>query len=176
MKSFSAYLLIGGAALFLLCPQVSDAQRTGKKVKPVPGKVAVGPKPVSKVTAVPRPRNAEPSEDEMKEALIKGMEARGGERRPDGSVEINNALAGSIVKIESFSKLGCKPTTTGAGYSCTYKVTMSMKVRSNDGTMAGDRQAAAWNTLLGGVGAQYTTATATKRFVRAKEGWAASDE
>lgn len=176
MKKINIYLLVSIIALFLLCPQLLNAQKNGKKVKTTSGKTIPKPKIAPKPAPVTKQVNTEPTEAEMKEALLKGMEERGGKRTADDSIEVNNAIAGSIVKIERFEKLGCAPVTYGVGYACIYKATTSMSVRSNDGTSDGDRQAKVWNILLGGMGAKYATATATRRFVRGKNGWTIIDD
>jgi hypothetical protein len=118
----------------------------------------------------------EPSEAEMKEALERTMQKRGGQKGADGCIRVDNPIAGACVKIEKFEKLGCKPADQGAGYTCTYNATTSMTFHSNERSEAGDKHAEGVNTLLGRLGGKSVNETATKRFVRSREGWIASNE
>lgn len=122
------------------------------------------------------PRAAEPTEAEMKEALERTAQRRGGQRRPDGSVGADNFIAGASVKILKFEKLGCTPASQGAGYFCNYDITTSLSVHSNEPTEAGERHAKGLNLILEGLGAKSINETPTRRFVRSREGWIASDQ
>lgn len=122
------------------------------------------------------PAAAEPTEEEMKEALERTAQRRGGQRRADGSVGVDNFIAGASVRILKFEKLGCTPAGYGAGYFCNYDITTSLSVHSNEETDAGKRHADGLNTFLGWFGAKSVNETPTKRFVRSKEGWIASDQ
>ncbi len=199
MKKLGFSSLISVVAIALLCLPVANAQQAKRKAKAASGKTqpkpsvktaaAVAPpdKPVAEKQAAPpavaaqqsKPvAEAEPTEEEMKEALINSMVKRGGQRMPDGSVGVNNALAGSSIKIEELEKLGCKPAAYGAGYFCTYSVTTSVSMYSNEGTAAGDRHANGVNALLRffNGGRNSNTETATMRFIRGKGGWVASKD
>ena len=119
-----------------------------------------------------RPEPIEPTEEEMKGALIRMMISQGGQLRPDGTVEVRNIFASIIIKIEKFEKLGgCKPLNQGAGYSCTYRITTSFTLSSNEGTPDGDKHAQALQWLITQFGGNYSNATVTRRFVLSKEGW-----
>jgi hypothetical protein len=115
----------------------------------------------------------EPTEEEMKEALLRTLVKRGGQRKDDNSIVIGNIIAGITIKIEKFEKLGCKPANYGAGYECTYNSTISQTFNSNDGTERGAQHAEAWNTLLRGFGGNAANETVTRKFVQSKEGWIA---
>lgn len=121
-------------------------------------------------------KDGEPTEEEMNEALLRTMQKRGGQLRADGCVGVDNSIAGMCVKIENFEKLGCKPASQGVGYICTYNITTSVSVHSNEGSEPGDRQAKAWNDFLIWLGGKNVNETLNRRFVRSKEGWIMSNE
>src|SRR3569832_2830104 len=116
----------------------------------------------------PQVFSQEPTQAEMKDALLREMENRGAKRNDDNSVAINNPIAGMIIRIETFVKLGCKPAGYGVGYECTYTVKLSNSFHSNDGTKRGDEQLGVWNKYLGGPLGENTTA---KKFVKGTQGW-----
>jgi hypothetical protein len=123
-----------------------------------------------------RPEPVEPTEAEMKAALIRTMQKRGGKLKPDGCVGVDNLIAGMCGKITDFEKLeGCKPATQGAGYTCTYNVTISLTAYSNEGTPDGDNHGRAIDSFIGLLGGKSVNETQTSRFVRSKEGWIMSN-
>lgn len=134
-----------------------------------PSPTATAPGDVPRASSAPE--SGEPTEEEMKEALLRTMEKRGGQRKGGDSVVIGNPIAGMTIKIEKFEKLGCKPANYGAGYECTYNSTISQSFHSNDGTARGDQQADAWNKFLKGLGGGAVNETTTKNFALSKEGW-----
>ena len=120
---------------------------------------------------------SEPSEIEMKQALMTAMEGRGGNRYGPDSIGVDNPIAGVEMEIEYFEKAGCRPANYGAGYFCTYVTTMSFRTHSNEGTAAGDAHADAVNQLLGALmGGRSVTDTVTRRFVKAGNTWYASEQ
>ena len=125
-----------------------------------------------------RAKAGEPTEAEMKQALLNTMQKRGGQLKADGCIQVDNPIAGVCGKIENFEKLeGCKPADQGAGYFCTYNVTVSLSLHSNEGTEAGLKHVQAVNTFWGWFGVtKGISETVTKRFVRGKEGWTVSNE
>jgi peptidoglycan hydrolase-like protein with peptidoglycan-binding domain len=120
----------------------------------------------------------EPTEEEMKEALLRTMQMRGGQRSGVNEIGANNAIAGMTMEIVEFTKEGCQPAVRGAGYFCTYTHTSRLSLHSNDGTAAGARHANAANFLLKGImgGTDTHTGVATRRFVRTQKGWLVSEE
>lgn len=124
-----------------------------------------------------RPEPVEPTEAEMKAALIRTMQKRGGQLKADGCVGADNPLAGMCGKITNFEKLeGCKPAAQGAGYMCTYNVTTSLTAYSNEGTPDGDKYGKAIDAFIGLLGGKSINETRTSRFVRSKEGWIVSSQ
>ena len=130
----------------------------------------------SKTQASNASERGEPTEEEMKEALERTMQKRGGQRRADGSVGVDNFIAGGAVKIVKFEKLGCTPANYGAGYFCNYDITTSLSIHSNEESEAGERHAKGLDTVLGWFGGKSVNETPTRRFVRSKEGWIVSDQ
>jgi len=94
-------------------------------------------------------RPDEPSEAEMKEAVLQTMETRGGQRNSDGAIEAANPIAGVRIELSKFRKVGCAPPTFGPGYFCTYNVTIPVTFFGNDGSEATDKHMKAFNVLLG---------------------------
>lgn len=133
--------------------------------KPKPS-VGVSPSPSPGVT--PKVIPQEPTQGEMKEALLLEMENRGAKRNDANSVSINNPIAGMVIRIEAFAKLGCKPAGYGVGYECTYTIKLSNSFHSNDGTQRGEEQLGVWNKYLGG---PLGESTATKKFVKGTDCW-----
>jgi hypothetical protein len=123
-------------------------------------------------------QQGEPTEEEMKEALIRTMQMQGGQRKPGDAVASENAIGGMTLKILEFEKLGCKPADRGAGYFCTYKHTSRLSAHSNEGTEAGERHADGVNMLLGAImgGSNTRSGVVTRRFVQSKQGWMVSKE
>lgn len=170
MKKYKLWMLIVVVGLFWLSAAEVSAQRTKNKPKAkTPAKAKTVP--VSEKTGAVK--NGEPTEEEMKQAVIRSLQKRGATKRGENSVSVDNAIAGSSYRIEEFEKLGCKPANYGAGYFCTYGITTSLKMYSNEGSEAGDRHSAAVNmlmrTLTGGRDSLYDTVTS--RFIRTKQGW-----
>ncbi len=106
------------------------------------------------------------------------MQRKGATGRDENSVSLDNAIAGSNIKIQEFEKLGCKPANYGAGYFCTYEITTTITLYSNEGTSAGDKHAAAMNSLIGLLngGKNSVYETVTSRFIRSKRGWIMSKD
>lgn len=192
MKKLTFYLLISIIALFLLFPAFASAQKSKSKSKVKT--VSIKSKSKAKTsTAANRQskavleeglnntgalRSGEPTEAEMKQAVIRTMQRRGATKRDDDTVSVDNPLAGSSIKIEEFEKLGCKLANYGAGYFCTYGVTIAFNLYSNEGTTAGNNHANAVNMLMrmlnGGKNSSYETVTS--RFIRSKQGWIMSKD
>lgn len=147
------------------------AGRSSAKITPKqnPPLVAEDKQPTISIS----PKISEPTEEEMKEALIRTLKLGGGERKPGDTVVRDNSIGGMDIKIERFEKLGCKPADQGEGFICTYNVTNSISLHNNDGTNEGDKQAAAWNRLFAMIlGAnQAVTERVTARFVHTEQGW-----
>jgi hypothetical protein len=122
-------------------------------------------------------RPAEPTEAEMKEAVLSTIEERGGQRTSDGAIEAKNIIAGVRIKIAKFEKLRCAPPTYGPGYFCTYNVSLPVTIFSNDGTELGRRQIEAWNFLIGWFSnGNNITERLTSKFVWTKDRWVMSVE
>jgi|SRR5215207_2911229 len=123
-------------------------------------------------------RPDEPTEAEMKEALLSAMEARGGKRTAEGGIELSNFIAGVIIKISNFEKLGCSPPNYGPGYFCSYNVSTSMTFLSNEKNESATRQVEAWNWLLGRMmsSSSGVTERVTRKFVWSKDRWLVSNE
>ncbi len=153
---------LGSKGLDEIIAAVRDNYRPGvaKQQTPTPNSTQMK-------TQAPSPsERGEPTEEEMKEAMERTMQDQGGQRRADGSIGVDNPIAGGGVKIVNFEKLGCTLASYGAGYDCTCRVTTSLSMQSNDGTEAGAKVAEIWGKLYG-----EKISTMTKRFVRSKEGW-----
>ncbi len=124
------------------------------------------------------PSYDEPTELEMKRAIISLMKMRGGtETKPD-TIAAENILAGAAVEIMEFEKLGCNAAAYGAGYFCNYRSKARMSFYSNEGTTAGDKHAQGVNMLMKFLmgGRDSSTETSTRRFIKGKNGWIASTE
>lgn len=123
-------------------------------------------------------RPDEPTEAEMKEALLSAMEARGGKRTEGDGIEVSNFIGGVIMKMEKFEKLGCVPPNYGPGYFCSYNVSISMTFFSNEDSESARRQADIWTQLIrwamGSSGA--ANERVTKKFVWSKDRWLVSNE
>lgn len=121
-------------------------------------------------------RPDEPTEAEMKEALLRPMEERGGKRIADDVVEISNEIAGVAIKIEKFEKLGCAPPNYGPGYFCSYNISTPVTMVSPDERVRGHLDALtrliSWLSLGSGVG----TERITRKFVWSKDRWLVSNE
>jgi hypothetical protein len=121
-------------------------------------------------------RPDEPTEAEMKEALLSTLEARGGKRTAEGGMEFSNAIAGMIIKMDEFEKLGCAPPNYGPGYFCSHNVNVSVTFISTDGSQGGARQMAGFNTLLSWLGGSGLTERITNKFVWSKGRWVISNK
>lgn len=115
--------------------------------------------------------SAEPTEDEMKEAILQAMQNRGGSRSDTNSISLNNPISGASVSITEFKKIGCEKATNRPGYYCDYEISAGMKFYSNEGTRAGDNHAAGVNALMGMFMPQNTISTQTRRFVKSGSQW-----
>lgn len=119
-----------------------------------------------------RPEPIEPTEDEMRRALISSMLDAGGQLIDDRTVEFKFLFAGMSIKIEKFEKLeGCKPANYGAGYTCTYKLTTSQALHSYEGTEDGEKHRQALQWLMEKILGKYANGKANRSFARSKEGW-----
>lgn len=119
-------------------------------------------------------RPDEPSEAEMKEALLRTFVPRGGTRTQDG-FEMDALVVNGQINIENFEKLGCAPPNYGPGYFCTYSFSSSVSLRSNERTESAMRQIAAWESILKWIlSGNYETAT--KKFVWIKDRWVISHD
>ena len=123
--------------------------------------VAMAPSPS------PRMDQIEPTQDEMKEALLGDMVKRGAQRKNPDSVEINYVIGGMTIKMDTFVKLGCKPANYGVGFECTYSTKLSYAFHSNDATDDGRRHIETWKKIFDGSHGGVTT----KKFARSSEGW-----
>jgi hypothetical protein len=124
-------------------------------------------------------RPDEPSEEEMKETVLRTAAEQGAKRgatRTGDSIEINNIIAGARTTFENFEKLGCAPPNYGPGYYCTFTFSVSFNYYSNEGTESANKHVAAWNTLLRWfIGSTSPTETVTKKFVWIKDRWILTD-
>ena len=123
-----------------------------------------------------QPASGEPTEAEMKEALLRSTENWGGQQNADGCVRFDNPVAGTCVRITKFQSLGCTPSSQGAGYFCTYRIGTSLSLHSNEKTPDATTHVGIFDQLLEKAGARRINGTTTKRFVRSKEGWVVTDE
>lgn len=115
---------------------------------------------------------AEPNEDEMREAVLREMQNRGGDRAGENAVSADNALSGVSLTLNNFQKIACEKADGKAGYNCDYSFALQTKYYSNEGTAAGDRHADGMNALneiLGGGGQRVTTTSG--RFVLSGKRW-----
>ena len=117
---------------------------------------------------------AEPTEAQMKEAIIQSMQNEGGAKRSgNDSVRIDNALSGAQVKINHFKKIGCEKAASRPGYNCDYEISAGINFHSNEGTHAGNAHAGGINALFGAMlgGSGSRISTGTKRFVYSNSQW-----
>ncbi len=120
-------------------------------------------------------RPDEPTEAEMKETLLSAMEARGAKRTAEGGIQLSNAIAGVIVKMDKFEKLGCSPPNYGPGYFCSYNVDVSMTFISTEGSEGAERHMAGLNTLMRWLGGRGLTERVTRKFVWSQGRWVISN-
>lgn len=118
----------------------------------------------------------EPTEGQMREAILRAMQNRGGSRSGDASVSVDNALSGMSLTFTRFKKIACEKATSRAGYNCDYEFTVRMDAHSNEGTAEGDRHAAGVNALMGLFGPREESGTGSKRFVLSDSRWVAINE
>lgn len=117
---------------------------------------------------------AEPTEAQMKEAIMLTMQNEGGAKRSgNDSVRIDNALSGAQVRINHFKKIGCEKASSRPGYNCDYEISAGINFHSNEGTHAGNAHANGVNAFFGAVlgGAANRISTGTKRFVYSNSQW-----
>lgn len=120
-------------------------------------------------------RPDEPTEAEMKEALLSAIEARGGQRTPEGDIEASNFIAGVRIKITTFEKLGCAPPNYGPGYFCTYNISTPVTLFSTDGNSIAQRQMDGLNFFISWFTNNNTvTERLTNKFVWRKDRWLVS--
>lgn len=165
----------------LIFVSFSNAQQTKKKA----GARSANGKTKTRIAAKsPTSKNAgqslngEPSEEEMRQAIIRTMQMLGAQKRQDGSVGVDNPLNGMSVKIVEFEKIGCQRANYGAGYFCTYNITNSLAAHSNEGTADGDRHTQGVNLLIQMLngGRNTVNETFTARFFKSKAGWITSKD
>lgn len=120
----------------------------------------------------------EPTEEEMKGALIRTMAMRGGTQKDDNTIATETPISALSIEIIDFEKLGCETATHGSGYFCSYTVSYRPKVYSKEGTHAGNKHAQGANMLMQLMmgGQQTFTETPTRRFLKSKTGWLTSEE
>lgn len=120
----------------------------------------------------------EPTEKEMKNALIRAMQMRGGKLKTPDTIVSENSIAGMGVEILELEKLGCQPAKSGAGYVCNYRQTSRIAAYSTEGTSAGDQHARGVNTILKFMmgGRDTVSEIAKSRFLKSDIGWIASNE
>ncbi len=132
---------------------------------------------INEGSSVKPPHYDEPSEKEMKEALLGQIKRRGGVVKDSNTVTTENMLAGIAIEIVEFEKLGCNVASYGAGYFCTYQIVSKPTFYSTEGTEAGDAHAEGVSMLMKFfMGGDTSTETATRRFTKAGGGWVASAE
>lgn len=111
------------------------------------------------------PDSREPTVDEMQaafEAALHGDAA---------SLEVNNSIAGISVAVTGFEKLACTKVTGKPGYVCDFLFETDTLYRSNEGSEAGERHAAAVQQLFDFLGSMSNTpshASSSGRFVYVK--------
>ena len=119
-------------------------------------------------------RPDEPSEAEMKEALLRTVAAQGAQRIPEG-IQMSNIIAGVRINFENFEKLGCTVPNYGPGYFCSYHVTMPMTFFANDGSAGTQNQLDAFNLLIRWLtNGMPITQRVTNKFVWRKDRWVVS--
>jgi hypothetical protein len=125
-----------------------------------------------------QPSYREPSEVEMKKAIIGIMQSRGGTMRNKNKIVVENPLNGMSIEIVDFEKLGCQPASYGTGYLCNFKSTTRLTAFSNEKSSAGQKHAQGVNLLLKLMmgGRDTTTETAIRRFIKGQGGWLVSEE
>jgi hypothetical protein len=108
-------------------------------------------------------RPDEPTEEEIKETLIRIMEKKGGQRKGN-TVEFSffGAIAG--IKIENFKKIGCAPVDYNGGYYCTYHISSSLYATEERIKL-----------ILEIAGIKAVDETLKRRFVWSEGGWLITD-
>lgn len=121
-------------------------------------------------------RPDEPSEAEMKEALLRTMEAQGAQRTP-GGIQMSNVVAGVQIDFANFEKLGCTVPNYGPGYYCNYHVSMPVTFFANDGSAAGKTQMEVFTGFIKWLtNGRPITQRVTNKFVWRKDRWVVSVE
>lgn len=115
-------------------------------------------------------QSAEPTEAQMKNALLEAAQQRGGVRSGRDSVSANNPIGGMSFTIVHFEKIGCEKASSRAGYNCDYSVAMKAKAHSSEGTDAGDQHAQAMTAFMGALIDNRVT-TESRRFVQSGGRW-----
>lgn len=116
------------------------------------------------------PAKVEPTTAEMRSAYEGVLEFQF-KRNAKGDFIVENSLNGMAIRIKSFDKLACKAEEEAPSYVCTFRVAASMGAFSNEGSVAGDRHAAAVTALMSMAGSQHMVDTMTGRFTPAEDGW-----
>jgi hypothetical protein len=116
------------------------------------------------------PAFAEPSEIEMKEAVLAAMLGRGGAKSGDNGITMNNPINGMSLTFIQFNKIACEKASR-PGFNCDYEYAGRMSAHSNEGTAAGNNHSQAVNALMGMLGAQESRGAGSKRFVKSGKRW-----
>lgn len=115
-------------------------------------------------------RSAEPTEAEMKNALLQSAQQKGTERSGGDTISTNSAIGGASFTITHFEKIGCEKAVNRAGYNCDYSIAMKAKAHSNEGTQAGDQHAQAMTALMNAM-IENRVSTESRRFVQSGGRW-----
>jgi outer membrane protein W len=115
-------------------------------------------------------QSAEPTEAQMKDALLQAAQQRGGVRSGRDSVSANNPIGGLSFTIVHFEKIGCEKAASRAGYNCDYSIAMKARAHSSEGTSAGDQHAQAMTALIGAL-VDNRVSTESRRFVQSGGRW-----
>lgn len=114
---------------------------------------------------------AEPTAAQMKEALLQGMQHRGGTRSGSSAVSIDNSINGMDIAVSHFEKLGCEKAVSQSGYNCDYAYSIDLGAHSNENSAAGDQHARAMNTLMKFFIPQNQVRTSSRRFIQSGSRW-----
>ena len=144
-------------------PGIGDCRgfRLTKSALPARG---ASPKPVGP------PDTREPTAEEMQAAFEATL--HGG----SGSLEVNNPIAGISVTVVGFEKLACTKASGKPGYTCDFLFETDTLYRSNEGSEAGEKHAAAVQQLvewLGSMSNAPTHSSSSGRFlwVEGRSSW-----
>lgn len=116
------------------------------------------------------PGKREPTVDEMQAAFEAAL--HGG----TGSLEVNNSIAGVSVTVVGFEKLACTKANGKPGYTCDFLFETDTLYRSNEGTEAGEKHAAAVQKLADWLGSmsnapKHTSSSGRFLWVEGRGSW-----